>query len=246
MTTTTTTTTHPVRTDLHRGSVPATPDHDGRSGARPTRHWALAGVGAGLAGIGAIVASGLVDAVYDPDLQGDAAAIADRLATQREAAFVFHSLALVSAVLLLVFAAGLLRRLRQGSGSEALAPIIAFAGLAGTAVVQVIGTSLDTEFLFGLPQQDVLVDSNVVMYGHFIGTVPWCWVLAGLAGLALHAAGRAGAVPRWLGRTGLVLGGLTLLVGISPLQYLAGMVGPVWLLVTALGFALGDKAHRAA
>ncbi|MDN4160068.1 hypothetical protein [Nocardioides abyssi] len=247
----TTTVTHPARTDLPRehsgeGRTPDRSTHDGAPGARPSRHWALAGVGAGLAGIGAILASGIVDAVYDPAIQGDATAIADKLATQTEAAFVFHTLALVSAVLLVVFAAGLLRRLRHRLGGDSLLPMAAFAGLAGTAVVQVIGTSLDTEFLFGLPHQDVLVDSNVVMYGHFIGTVPWCWVLAGLAGLALHLAGRARAVPRWVGRVGLVLGGLTLLAGISPLQYVAGMIGPVWLLVTALGFALGDKAYRTA
>ena len=257
---TTTTITNPARTDLASERVRAdrTSDsstHDGVHAApdsvdRPSRHWALAGVGAGVAGVGAIVSSGLVDAVYDPAIQGDAGAIADKLATQTEAAFVFHTFALVSAVLLVVFAAGLLRRLRHGLAergvADSLLPTAAFAGLAGTAVVQVIGTSLDTEFLFGLPHQDVLVDSNVVMYGHFIGTVPWCWVLAGLAGLALHLAGRAGAVPRWVGRVGLVLGGLTLLAGISPLQYVAGMVGPVWLLVTALGFALGDKAYRTA
>ncbi|MDN4171441.1 hypothetical protein QWY28_00640 [Nocardioides sp. SOB77] len=254
MDTTTTTTTRPARTDLRNADRPSSTTHAGTAHdgtahdgtARPSRHWALAGIGAGATGVAAIVASGLVDAVYDPRIQGDAAAIADKLATQREAAFVFHTVALLSAVLLVVFAAGLLRRLRHRVGGDSLLPIVAFAGLAGTAVVQVIGTSLDTEFLFGLPQQDVLVDSNVVMYGHFIGTVPWCWVLAGLAGLALHLAGRAGAVPRWVGRVGLVLGGLTLLAGISPLQYLAGMVGPLWLLVTALGFALGDKAYRSA
>jgi hypothetical protein len=38
-----------------------------------------------------------------------------------------------------------------------------------------------------------------------------------------------------------VLGGLTLLLGISPLQYMAGFVGPLWLLVAAIGFAAGDR-----
>ncbi|WP_435745499.1 hypothetical protein [Nocardioides sp. SYSU DS0663] len=240
-TTTSITTTHPVRTDLASDPA-ATP---GTRTAHRGRLWAFAGVGAGLAGVGAIITSSLVDAVYDPDIQGDAVAIADKLATQTEAAFVFHTLALVSAVLLVVFAAGLLRRMRS-TDADGLAPHVAFAGLAGTSVVSVIGTSLDTEFLFGLPHQDQLVADNVVMYGHWIGTVPWCWVLAGLAGLALHVAGRSGGVPRWIGRVGLVLGGLTLLAGISPLQYLAGMTGPLWLLVTALGFSVGDKRHRGA
>lgn len=233
------TTQNPVRTDL------ATPLGPAATTSTAPRAWALAGIGAGVTGIGAIVASGAVDAVYDPDIQGDASAIADKLATQTEAAFVFHSLALACAVLLVVFAAGLLRRMRA-TDAVGSAPTVAFAGLLATSVVSVIGTSLDTEFLFGLPHQDQLVTENVVMYGHWIGTVPWCWVLAGLSGLALHVASRSGGVPRWLGRVGLVLGGLTVLVGISPLQYLAGMTGPVWLLVTALGFVVGDKAFRAA
>lgn len=52
---------------------------------------------------------------------------------------------------------------------------------------------------------------------------------------------RHGAAPRWIGVVSLLLGGLTLLVGISPLQYMAGFVGPLWLTVAALGFALGDR-----
>ena len=39
----------------------------------------------------------------------------------------------------------------------------------------------------------------------------------------------------------LLLGGLTVLTGVSPFQYLAGMIGPVWLTVAALGFLLGDR-----
>ena len=61
----------------------------------------------------------------------------------------------------------------------------------------------------------------------------------------MWVASRAGAAPRWIGRVGLVLGGLTLLLGITPLQYMAGMTGPLWLLVTAIGFTLGDRAFRA-
>lgn len=238
------TTSNPVRSDVPRNDRGQNDGGLDVSPSRSSRTWALAGIASGVAGIGAIVASSLANAVYDPDLEGDAGAIVDKLSTQTGPLFVFHSLALVSGVLLVVFGAGLFRRLRDGH-ADSIAPLVAFAGLAGTAVVQVIGTSLDTEFMFGL-SQDRLVDSTGVMYGHWVGTVPWCWVLAGLAGVALHVAGRAGSVPRWIGRVGLVLGGLTLLVGISPLQYLAGMVGPLWLLVTAIGFTVGDRVYRAA
>ena len=39
----------------------------------------------------------------------------------------------------------------------------------------------------------------------------------------------------------LVLGVLVVVAGISPFQYLAGFLGPVWVLLAALGFALGDR-----
>ncbi|KQW49493.1 hypothetical protein ASC77_10630 [Nocardioides sp. Root1257] len=211
---------------------------------RASRSWALAGVGAGLAGIGTIVTSGMVNAVYDEDLQGDSAGIAAKLADQTTPMFAFHTFALVGAVLLVVFAAGLFRRLHATLGSGAIAPLVAFGGLLGTAVVSVIGTGLDTEFIMGFVGDQEIDPANAVMYNHWIGTVPWCWVLAGLAGLAVFTASRAKAAPRWIGLVGLVLGGVTLLLGISPLQYMAGMTGPLWLLVTATGFFLGDRAQR--
>ena len=64
---------------------------------------------------------------------------------------------------------------------------------------------------------------------------PWLWGGAGLTGLALFRAVRQGAYASWLGWTSLVLGGLTALFMVSPLQYMAGMTGPVWLVVVSLG-----------
>jgi len=143
-----------------------------------------------------------------------------------------------------VFAAGLQRRLRARLGNDHLAPPIAFAGLVGTAVVSVLGTGLDTEFI-AVTDQELINPASAAMFNHWIGTIPWCWVLAGLSAAAVYVAARAGAVPRWIGRTSLVLGGITLVAGVSPLQYLAGMTGPLWLLVVSLGFVVGDKAFRA-
>jgi hypothetical protein len=232
----------PVRSDVSTAGTPTagTP-------AAPTltsRAWALAGIGAGLAGIGTIVTSSMVNAVYDKDLAGDAPAIANKLADQTVPMFAFHTFALVGAVLMVVFAAGLHRRLRARSADNATAPLVAFAGLVGTAVVSVLGTGLDTEFIRGVGDPDQVDPVNAELYNHWIGTIPWCWVLAGLAGLAVYVVSRTAGAPRWIGRVGLVLGGLTLLLGISPLQYMAGMTGPLWLLVTAVGFTAGDRAFR--
>ena len=156
----------------------------------------------------------------------------------------FHTFTCLGAVLLVVFAAGLHRRLGAVLPDSSV-PTIALSGLIGTAFVSIMGSGLDTEFVMGIPMTDLVQDANAAMFNHWVGTIPWLWTLAGLAGLAVYVAYRRGGVPRWIGLVGLVLGGLTVLVGVSPAQYMAGMTGPLWLLVTALGFTYGDRAHRA-
>ncbi len=112
------------------------------------------------------------------------------------------------------------------------------------AVSQIMGTALDTEFLFGTSDTAINLPGDIGLYSHRIATLPWVWVGAGLAGLALGAAGRSRAIPVWLSIVGWVLGGLTALLALSPLQYMAAGPGALWLLVTAFGFTLGDRAHR--
>jgi hypothetical protein len=215
---------------------------------RPTRRaWAWAGVGAGVAGIISIGASMQVDAVYAEGVEGDPAAIVARLADQTAAILAFHTATMVSLVLLVVFAAGLRRRLAGQLPSRSLLPDVAAAGLGLVAVAQLLGSGLTTEFVFGVTDPNaLLVPEAAVFFGHWIGTIPWLWVGAGIAGLAVAVAAlRHGATARWVGWVGAVLGGVTLVLGVSPLQYMAGMTGPLWLLLTALGLALGDRARRA-
>jgi hypothetical protein len=87
--------------------------------------------------------------------------------------------------------------------------------------------------------------SNAAMFNHWTGTIPWCWLLAGLSALAVFSAWRQGAVPRWMGITSLVLGGLTVVSGVAPVQYMAVLPGALWVLVLSVGFLVGDKAYRA-
>ena len=236
---TTITTQNPVRDDL-------APTGAGADTARHSRLWALAGVGAALAGVGTVVTSGMVDLVYRDDFASDPTGVAAALDEKTPVLFAFHSITALGAVLMVVFGVGLHRRLRAGL-PESLAPVLALVGLAGTGVVSILGSGLDTEFMFAGGEESVVVDdASAAMYNHWIGTIPWLWTLVGLAGLALFAAARAGVVPRWQGLVGLVLGGLTVLLGISPMEYLAGVTGVLWLLVSSLGFVLGDRAHRAA
>ena len=200
------------------------------------RGWAAAGLLAGVAGIGSIVASTLADGVYDASLAGDAEGIVDRLADQVPQILVMHTCAMISAVLLLVFAPGLRRFLSARVAPGSLLPDVAAGGLMLVSVAQLMGSALTTEFVSGFSDPDKMVPETGVFFGHWIGTVPWLWVGAGVAALALgHAGRRYGVVPTWLVWTSLVLGTLTTLLGISPLQYLSGMFGPLWLTLASLG-----------
>lgn len=235
-------TTHTVHHNPVRSDLPPTPGAP-VAGPASTR-WALAGLVAGIAGAGAIASSLAVSAVYDESLDRDAAAIADKMGDFVPQMLAFHVLGMVSAVLMIVFAAGLFGRLRAALPADSTLPMIAFSGLFGTAIVVVLGTGLDTEFIFAAADGDIVVDEALVVYNHWIGTIPWIWGLLGLSGIVLFIASRAGAVAKWLGLVGLLGGGLTLLLGISPLQYMAGFTGPIGLVVVSLGFLVGDKAFR--
>lgn len=199
------------------------------------RGWATAGVLAGVASLVSIVASSLTDAVYDRTVVGDAQAIVDKLADQVPQILAMHTSAMLSAVLLLVFAPGLRRFLTARVPVGSLLPEVAAGGLMLVSVAQLMGAALTTEYVFGLADPEQVLPENGVFFGHWIGTVPWLWVGAGVAALAVGIAGRRfGAVPTWLAWASLVLGALTTLLGISPLQYLTGMIGPLWLTITAV------------
>lgn len=213
---------------------------------RTPRAWAATGIAAGLAAIVGIAASMQIDAVYDPAAEGDPEAIVTRLGELVPQILVFHTATMLSTVLLVVFAAGLRRRLADQLPTRSILPDVAAGGLGLVAVAGLLGSGLTTEFVFAVADPSIpLVPETAVLFNHWVGTIPWLWVGAGVAGVAVAVAAlRHGGVATWLGWVGLVLGGLTLLLGISPLQYMAGMTGPIWLLVTALGLTLGDRATR--
>lgn len=206
------------------------------SPAPPGRGWVLAGLGAGLLGIAGGITSGMVDAVYDPDVMGDPAGIVERMAGQVPEILAFHTATMLSCVLLVLFAVGLHRQLRTRTAADSLVPGVAVAGLGLVAVAQLLGAGLTTEFVFALAEdRDLVLPENAAFFNHWIGTIPWLWGGAGLTGLALFRAARQGAYASWLGWTSLVLGGLSALFLVSPLQYMAGMTGPLWLVVASLG-----------
>ncbi|WP_203231131.1 hypothetical protein [Nocardioides caldifontis] len=223
------------------GLAPVTSSH------APSRLWAYAGVAAGLLGTVGMQASLGVDAVYDERFAGDPQRIMDRLEECVPSILTFHTTTMLATVLLLVFGAGLRRRLRQQAPADSLLPDVALGGTFLTAVAGLLGAGFTTEMVFGVTNDDSkLTPEMAVVFAHWIGTIPWLWVGAGVTGIAVAVAAlRHAAAPRWIGWVAALLGGVTLLAGLSPLQYMAGFSGPVLVLVAAAGFAFGDRAAHA-
>lgn len=213
--------------------------------ASQSRAWALTGAGAAIAYLAGTIAGGIADPVYDPAKSGDPRAIMAAFAEGRTALAVFHGFTTLAALLLLVFGAGLARRLRASLPAGSILPSVAGAGVVVTAAMQVVGSGLDTEFIEGVTRPDTFVAESTALYGHWIGTIPYVWVTAGVSALALAWVSlRHRGAPRWIGLVSLALGGASVVAGISPLQYVAGMTAPLWMLVVGIGLAVGDRAFR--
>ena len=126
----------------------------------------------------------------------------------------FHVATMIATVLLLVFAAGLKRRLEAQAPAGSLLPAVAASGLGLVSVAGLMGAGLNTEFVFGVGDPDAkLVPEVGVFFAHWVGTIGWLWVGAGVAGVALAVAAlKHAAAPRWIGWVSAVLGVITLLV----------------------------------
>ena len=217
-------------------TLTSTLDAPATTGHPQGRGWVHAGIAASVAAAVGIVGSLNSGAAYEPALAGDAVGITERLAEQIPWILVFHVSTMTSALLMVPFAVGLHRYLRRRTDGDSLLPGVAALGLVLVMVAQLMGTALTTEFAFGVQDPELLVPETAVFFGHWIGTVPWVWAGAGVAALAVGLAGRRfGAVARWLTWPSLILGVLMTLLGVSPLQYMAGMLGPIWLLAVSIG-----------
>ncbi|MGD9528011.1 hypothetical protein [Pseudonocardia sp.] len=213
-----------------------------RTARRAPRGWAAAGIAAGALGVVGIQASASIGVAYDPATAGHADAIARGLGGFVPNLLTMHTAVMLVTVLLVPFAAGLHRRLAADLPPGSLHAPVAAIGLLLVSVASMLGAGLDTEFLFASAMPDQVVAESVAFFTHWIATIPWLWVGAGLSGVAVAVASlHHGATARWIGWVSAVFGVVTLLVGISPLQYLAGFTGPVWVLVVAIGFALEKR-----
>jgi hypothetical protein len=219
---------------------------DRRTVRGPGRGWAAAGVVAGVAGFAGMEVQARL-APVDPTVNVDAALLVD--------GYVLQGLGMIAAVLALfvvaafavvVFGAGLRRTLAAQCPAGSLVPDVAAAGTLLVAALCLVGSGPATEVFFGLmhaAESDPDITASLM---RMMDTLPWVW--GGLAltvsAVALGAL-RHGAAPRWLGVVSIVF---TVLVGglaMAPLQYLAGYVGAIWLVIAGVTY-LATRGARAA
>lgn len=213
---------------------------------RGVRWWALSGLAAAVAfGATAVVQGTSFDAPFDPATAADPAAVAASMAQVKDVVMIWHALVCLSAALLVPFGAGLAARLRRAGGADSTLPTVAMAGVVMTATVLVIGTGLDTEFGVFADVPTMMPAEHVSFYAHWIGAVPLLWMGLGITGMATAVAAVRRQLPRWHAWTGFLLGGMTVLVSISPLQYMCILTALLWLLAVSIGLLVGDRRQAA-
>jgi hypothetical protein len=218
----------------------------GRASRRPGRSWAAAGVLAGVAGFAAMEVESRF-APDDPAANVDAAVLVDGYVLHGPGRLaVVLALFVAAAFAVVVFGAGLRRALAAQCPAGSLVPDVAAAGTLLVAALCLVGSGPATEVFFSLlhaEESDPDVTASLV---RTMDTLPWVWGgLALTVGAVAVAALRHGAAPRWLGVVSVVF---TVLVGglaMAPLQYLAGMVGAIWLVLAGVAY-LAARGPRAA
>lgn len=210
------------------------------------RGWARAGAAAGALGLGAFVSSGALTAVPESALADNAEFLA-RITDKGAYVWLFQALMSAAALGLVLFGAGLRRRLDEQEPVGSLAPIAALAGLVVSAVMCLVGGGISTELFWQLQaaNEDVSkVDPDTVIANLGIfSTMGWAWAGVGLTAGAVAWAGlRHESVGRKLAWFSAVVAGLIGLLQLIPLQYLAAIPAGVWCIVAGVAMSRPSRA----
>ncbi len=213
------------------------------SAATPSR-WPLAGIGAGICGLAMIVTSMNFGVSDDERILADPERFAVVMQDQRQYLVPFVVATTVGALLLVVFAAGLRRHLAAQEPVGSNLPDIAAGGLWLVSAMLLVGGGISTELYWGLRDLTLADPTDLMSMYHLIATMAWLWAGAGLAAVVMaRAALKHGSVARWLGWVSAVLGGLTLLFSVIPLQYMSGFTGTLWLLIAGVGTTVAGRRN---
>jgi hypothetical protein len=214
--------------------------------ARPVpagKGWARAGALGGLAALVMLLTSSGI-APNDDALFADNALLAQEIIDKEMIVWLFQVLCTTAALGIVVFAAGLRRKLAAQAPADSLLPSLAAAGLGSVAIMLLVGGGISTELFWSLSQDFGDADPDTIVANLAIfNTMAWVWAGIGLTtGAVAVAALRHGSLPRWLGWVSAVATVLVVLTQLVPLQYMAAFVGAPWLIAAGIGLARQERS----
>lgn len=212
--------------------------------AAPPRHgrwWAICGALAGLLGLVQFALVGGLG-IETSDL-ADNELLAEAVSDKAPFVWGYQVIAVATAMLIAVFAAGIFRKLSQQAPAQSLAPMVAVGGLFLVSAMLLVGSGICTEMFFGLIRDTDELDADTVAAQLAIfNTIGWVWVGAGLAAGAVALTGlRHGTVGRGVAIGSAVATALIAGVNVAPVQYMALVPGALWMLGTGISFARRDQ-----
>lgn len=190
------------------------------------RRWlALSGVGAAL-----LFAVSFFSAGGTPNDNASAATVVSYYRDHRGGTQVTALLAVIAAVLLILFAVRLRELLRDDGADGAFLANAAFGG----AVILAAGTLLDSAFTFALVRTSHLGFAVPAQTLNVLSSDDFYIVFGGIA-ILLLAAGiatvRRPALPRWLGWVAIMIGIISLA---GPFGFVGALLSIIWLFVVAI------------
>lgn len=212
---------------------------------RPTtvagRGWALSGIAAGVLGVATFFMTGAL--FVDEDALADNAVIAAELTDKAAWVWAYQVIAVTTALLLVVFATGVYRRLSQQAPAQSTAPMLAVGGLWLVSAMTLVGSGISTEMFHGLRQDtDALDPDTLAAQLAIFNTMGWVWIGAILTtGAIAHVGLRHGSVSRSLAIGSVVASVLMALTNVTPFQYMAMPIAALWLIAAGVSFVREER-----
>jgi len=230
---------------MNTSTLPPVTRHPDTAGVDHTpagRGWARAGL---LSGIGALIFFIVPGSMLSPstDSLADNVDVLAELEGKAGWVWAFQTSGVALAVLLVIFAVGLRRRLAGQEPAGSLVPDLAALGLVLMSVMTLVGTGISTEMFHALRHTDEVDPDTVAAQLAIYNTMAWVWAGGMLTTGAIAVAGRHGSVSRRLGRFAAVMTGLVVLTQILPFQYLAVLPMAIFLIVCGISMLRTEAAE---
>jgi hypothetical protein len=189
----------------------------------------------------AVLIVGFLVAGEPPDANSPPREIIDHYVDNKDSVMAGTFLTIVAAALLIFFGGVLRSALRAAEGPGGVLSAVAFAG----TIVMATGAAIDATISLALADRADDIAPVGVQALQALWDNDWPPIALGAA-LLLFAAGlsiaRHGALPRWLGWVGVVLG----IIGLTPVGFFAFPLGGLWLLIVSVMLTLRMRAEAPA